>query len=755
MLGRDEDRAARRRLRKTSRHPISPTAVRLSGVRPDTDEDSDVDVDLEDDPGDAVIDIEPAAVHTVLPERTPAREEPRWDGDPNPILSAVWDAPQAAAMQAIRYAKHAVAFHAARTHRYVGRAVAWSPRGILRLWAGCWRWVNDSEAAPLRWMASETGDVAAYMALARQRDDRWRNRAPFAFAGAVLVPVTPVALTVGIWSALSETMWMSAFLLTVALGVFVAVCGHAGRPADRTIVEPSTTTSKGVRRLTNEILREAFESVGLSKARPADGTPSPSKEITFVRDPVRDKADKGYVTVVDLPLGKTAEDALKKRAEIASGLSVARVQVFITPSPESERRIEIYVHDEDPYAELPPVTPLAKMAKLDFWEPFPFGIDARGRVVYLALIWSNMLIGAIPRYGKTFAARLVGLAAALDPYVELIIFDGKPGGSWRAFSKVCYRYAAGVRDTVIDHLIKTLRECVADMNNRQERLDALPVDQVPEAKLTPELARNRQMGMPVRVIIIDEVQRYLQGHGERSKEILALLVELVKVGPSTGYIVVLATQKPTANVIPTDLRDQIDIRMALRMMTTAGSTTILGDVPAGLDPIQFTKKHKGVGVLIGAETDDDAEDNGQIVRTHLLFGQVLEDALDRCHDLRKSLGLLTGLSAGDDVFEESTPHRLLDDVLDSVGLDEDRLPTVTVLERIAAAHPNRYDGWSVDRLRAALRDYGVSTSHQINRKANAPDDDGGRANLRGIDVEEVRESLRRKLNAQGTPLGNR
>jgi S-DNA-T family DNA segregation ATPase FtsK/SpoIIIE len=53
------------------------------------------------------------------------------------------------------------------------------------------------------------------------------------------------------------------------------------------------------------------------------------------------------------------------------------------------------------------------MASVDFWKRFPFGLDARRRPIPLSLVWSSLLVGAIPRMGKTFAARLPVAAAAL------------------------------------------------------------------------------------------------------------------------------------------------------------------------------------------------------------------------------------------------------------------------------------------------------------------------------------------------------
>ena len=55
--------------------------------------------------------------------------------------------------------------------------------------------------------------------------------------------------------------------------------------------------------------------------------------------------------------------------------------------------------------------------------------------------------GALPRPGKTFAARLLALYAALDPYVKLDVFDAKGSPDWRKFALVADSCAFGLTPT--------------------------------------------------------------------------------------------------------------------------------------------------------------------------------------------------------------------------------------------------------------------------------------------------------------------
>jgi DNA segregation ATPase FtsK/SpoIIIE, S-DNA-T family len=423
----------------------------------------------------------------------------------------------------------------------------------------------------------------------------------------------------------------------VQLGALVAagVLGWVGRQQDRPIVTPATLT-QAVRKLTADVVVRAFVSAGLCRE---------DNPVTFPQPIQRD--GRGWLAKVDLPFGRHYAQAAAKRESIASGLDVSPVTVFCDPAPESARRVLLWVSDVDVFAQKPIASPLVRAEVFDLWQPIPFGVDARDRPVTLPLVWSSLLVGAIPRMGKTYTARIPAAAAALDPHARLLVWDGKGGTDWDPFGQVAHVYAAGVRDTVVAHLVDTLRELAADMNRRYERLRELPRHLCPEAKVTPAITRNRRLGMPLVLVAIDEVQRYLE-HPEHGKTILALLTDLAKVGPAVGIMLLLATQKPSSDVLPDDLRGQIGTRFTLKVMTWQASETILGagSYRAGLDASRFLRAHKGVGILLGADDSELAEHGGQAVRTHLLDLAGLETICTRGRVLREQTGTLTGMAAG-------------------------------------------------------------------------------------------------------------
>lgn len=625
-----------------------------------------------------------------------------------------------AARWAVRYAWHVSRFHAVRAPVYGFRLVAASPRGAGRAVAAWYRWAADTEAKPLRKDTATRLDADSYIKLAHIGRDRVRTRLTVSL---VVLAIIALGILILALAAPAWALWLLATGATAGLGVL-------GRRADKPIVMPATMTAQATR-LTPDVVMRAFLAAGLAKE---------ADPVSFAQPIQRD--GKGWLAIVDLPFGKTFTQAASKREQIASGLNVNAVTVFLDPDPVSARRVRLWVSDIDVFAQKPVVSPLVKAESFDFWQPIPFGLDARDRLVTMPLVFSSLLVGAIPRMGKTFAARLCATAAALDPHVRLLVFNGKGDAAWRPFDQVAHVYGSGIREEVVELLVATLRDLVSDMNARFERMAQLPTDACPDAKLTPALARNRRLNMPLTVLAMDEVQRYLE-HPEYGKEILELLTDLAKVGPAAGIMQVLATQKPDSRVIPDSLRGQIGTRFAMRVMTWQASETILGagTYPAGLDASRFLSRHKGVGILLGADDGDLAERGGQSVRTHLLNGPALDVICTRGRALREGAGTLTGMAIGEIPVTESRPSRVLDDLAAVFLPGEDKAWSEVLVARLAERAPDAYDGWTANQLAVALKPYAVTPS-----QVWGTGEDGKQANRRGYTRDAVTDALAARLS---------
>src|SRR5690242_13992605 len=205
---------------------------------------------------------------------------------------------------------------------------------------------------------------------------------------------------------------------------------------------------------------------------------------------------------------------------------------------------------------------LTAPAPRSIWDPVHLAVDETGHDVYVTLAERNMLIGGEPGSGKSVALQLVVAHGALSPDCRLVLVDGKRVelGLWRGCAE---RFIGPSIDEAIDtmHWLQGLID---------ERTDLLL--QMKRRKVTPDL------GWPVYLVPVDEVAYFSAtvGTPTQQKEFNATNRDVVARGRAPGIIPVEATQRPSADIIPTSLRDLFGYRWAFRCSTEASSDTILG-----------------------------------------------------------------------------------------------------------------------------------------------------------------------------------
>src|SRR2546429_3268909 len=225
------------------------------------------------------------------------------------------------------------------------------------------------------------------------------------------------------------------------------------------------------------------------------------------------------------------------------------------------------------------------VAPLSIWKPVHLGSDELGRRVQVTLAERNMIVGGEPGAGKSVALQLIVAHGALSPDCRLILIDGKRVelGLWR-------RCAERFIGPSIDDAIDTLRWLQDQLEERNGWL----LDHKMR-KITP------QLGWPVYLVPIDEVAYYSAtvGTGPQQKEFNACNRDIVARGRAPGIIPVEATQRPSADIIPTSLRDLFGYRWAFRCSTEASSDTILGHgwANAGYSATEIDPQARGVSWL--------------------------------------------------------------------------------------------------------------------------------------------------------------
>lgn len=588
-------------------------------------------------------------------------------------------------------ASHHTAFHLTRCPWYACQVAGYAVAGVWKLGHDIRRWAWVTEPAPLREKAVIDKDSGEYRRL-HSLTTKTRGERGLAVAGCAAV-----AVVAGTLIARFAPAWTDVTLAVVA----VLSLARYGRPADKPIIQSSMVTPR-FRFLNGDVVLRAYYSAGIGRRD------KPDQQITFGSPMSRD--GEGSMVLVNPPYGVTVDDVVKAKPALASGLDVALSQVYISKHPQSHRSHWLWVADRDPLSVPAGKTPLLACKQTDIWKPAPLGLDERGRLIKLEMIWQSILVGGLPRMGKSWVARLLGLYAALDPYVRLDVFDpsGKP--DWRNFALVADSFAFGLTPTTAGNpaeiFLSTLEQIRVDVESRYNRLSAMPTSICPEGKLTRRIARDPDYSMPVRMLLLDEFHEWFM-LGEISKDLAELLRFVAKVAPAAGYVLVDATQKP-ANVgrgdvgaTFNDFRDVHQVRLSLRTSSYNMSEVVLGPgaYGEGSDSSLLAPENKGVILMRGAT------DVTPTVRTHLADSTDAEHILRAARAYREAAGTLSGMAAGQDV---GTPHQdVLGDILAVFGSDNG-LHWPVLAERLHQRFPDRWKDTNGEALSAQCREkFGV------------------------------------------------
>lgn len=608
---------------------------------------------------------------------------------------------------------HQAAYHGLRVlwGQYPALFAWYALRGAFRLFRRWLEWLVDSRSAFV-----EQNIVAGIKQGAVSKEEAREFKAARSTGYSATkrnAIITAAWLVAALLVALLLYGYGYGWMLWAVPPALLATLIYHGRPFGKPFVGPAVVPPR-YRELTGDAVVRAYQAAGLHKADPVK---YPDQQIAYMLG--RDGA--GSRVVVDLPWGLGLDDAIGARAKIASGLDVTVSQVFISRDPTSQRRHVLWVADRDPLAIPAGATPLLDLKPRDIWEPMPLGLDERGQLVTVLLLWAAFLVGAQPRQGKTFFARHLGLFCALDPYVKISVFDpsGKP--DWRKFALIADQCAFGLVRTKagdpIEIVLHALRAIKADVLDRYERLSQMPVEVCPEGKLTRDIARNPKYRMPVHVVFLEEIQE-LFNLGEASKEIGELLVFLVKVAPGAGVVLVSSTQRPsgigTTGALATafiNYRDNHTVRFSLKTGAWQVSDAVLGAgaYTEGFDSSTLLPSHKGCGILRGAS------DATPTVRGYLADGEDAEKILIAARALRERAGTLTGQAAGEEM--PVMIRDVLGDALGMFNLSEDGLTWVELAGRLAEQVPERWADATPEAVSAQVRGFDVD-SVNIRRAGN-------------------------------------
>lgn len=628
----------------------------------------------------------------------------------------------ATARHAAARAGYATAYHGLRTVTgvYAARLAFRAPRGAVRFVDSTGRWVWDREAAPLRAWAVRTEDVDEYMRLAKLRSGRVRLRGL----------VTLVAAVFGTGFALYLYVLAPAWLYAFAAGG-VLLLGWLGQEQDAPVIGPAVMRTE-VQKLTGSIVLRGLDAIGNAKISAAIKKGGDMNGLRFTSEITRD--GPGYRADLDLPYGVTPDDVMEARSALASGLRRKTGCVWPSPDPdEHEGRLVLWVGDRPMNEATKPAWPLLKEGQVDLFRPVVFGNDQRMRDMTVTLMFAAIVIGSIPRMGKTFLLRLFLLIAALDPRAQLLPFDLKGTGDLGALEPVAHRYRAGEEDEDVEYILHALRELKDELRRRAKVIKALPRSRCPESKVTPALASDKSLGLHPIVVGIDECQVVFE-HDKYGAEIESICTDITKRGPALGIVGLFATQRPDAKSLPPGISANAVLRFCLKVMNHQANDMVLGTgaYKAGIRATMFSRKDLGICWMSG-EGDDP-----RIVASAFVDAVGAEKIVARARKMREEYGNVTGHAIGQGP-EATAGMDVLGDVLKVIPAGEDQVWCERVAARLGELRPDVYEGWQGENVTAAVKPWGIKTG-QVWGQTEA----GEGKNRRGIKRADVVAAITRR-----------
>ena len=635
-----------------------------------TDAQTEVALDEDRPPGAAYVDLT------------------RGEAQRRPIIPQHWRTREAAGTHirlALARHGHRAAYHSVRSPGYAVKALGFAVLGVITVLGHLIAWWHIPGTTRLEWQAAADGLLSEHLRLHRQGRETRRARGTILAVCLVVLAAAVVAM------ARFAPPWA---WIPLGLVLFTAFA-LAGRPQGTTITTRAELPAQ-VQPPTQDVIIRALGSLGIAEINRA------IKDMTFppLPAPVREDGP-GWKAEVDLPYGVTASMVIDRRAQLASGLRRPLGAVWPEPvTDEHAGRLDLWVGRADISKAKPPPWPLLRSGQASIFEPQPFGTDVRGRPVKAPMAYLNWLIGAIPRQGKTAAARILTCTAALDPLAELWIHELKGSGDLDPVEQCAHRFVSGIDDASIAYAAESLKLLKAEIARRTERLKALPREVCPDKRVTREIAARRSLRLWPIVCVVDEAQN-LFGHEKYGRQAGEDATFIIKIGPAFGVVLILATQRPDSKSLPTGVSSNVALRFCLKVMDQIANDMILGTsaYKQGIRATTFRPDvDAGLGYLVGSSS------SAQVARTYYLNLPDTERAAKRARALREAAGTLSGVALGHD---DSTPQR---DVLADAA---EVLAGVTgmhwqaLADRLAERYPERWAEATGDAVRAELGARGV------------------------------------------------
>ncbi len=339
------------------------------------------------------------------------------------------------------------------------------------------------------------------------------------------------------------------------------------QPAEINVIPPSLITKE--RNLDSSELRDMYQTILDCFAEQAvDVDPAPASESPFIEGPAS-------ILFKFSPRGSTDPKKLKDKSQILKlKLKLEQDQEIMFSIDKGYVNIDVpklphqryFVRAQDMWSQWSrPQNSLAA----------PLGEDRFGNIIDLDFSNSlspHLLIGGTTGSGKSEALNvllygLVNFYSAKE--LRLLLVDPK-GTELLGFSNA--PHLEGVISWDDTDALALLKMAVVEMQSRYEKLRESGTRSIAEYNLkASEVDR-----LPWWLVVLDEYAD-LTSDPSMKKEIESELKRLAQKARAAGIHVIIATQKPSAEVISTNLRANLPAQLALRVKSSTESRVIMDD----------------------------------------------------------------------------------------------------------------------------------------------------------------------------------
>lgn len=211
----------------------------------------------------------------------------------------------------------------------------------------------------------------------------------------------------------------------------------------------------------------------------------------------------------------------------------------------------------------------------------PLGIDTRNKHRSLSLPDErHVLIAGTTGSGKSnfLTTTIVSLALSMSPEdLKIGILDPK-GVDFGRLADLPHVAGGGYIDNPTS-CIEFLRNIVDDdLPKRQTMLRSSGFPNIYE--LRKDGANNIKDGMPFHVIVIDEYADLVMSLTKGRDDFEELVCRLAQIGRALGYIILLSTQRPSADIVSGKIKANFPCRIAFRLPSSRDSVVILDEAGA-------------------------------------------------------------------------------------------------------------------------------------------------------------------------------